>query len=61
MATGETWFGEDALARKLCDELKTVDDVLLEFLHRAAAESCPPPPPPPSPWAAGRSALLKEK
>jgi len=37
VATGETWFGEDALARKLCDELKTVDDVLLEFLRRAAA------------------------
>merc|ERR1719199_384537 len=29
VATGETWFGEDAVARKLCDELKTFDDVLL--------------------------------
>lgn len=32
VATGETWFGEDALKQKLCDELKTTDDVLLELL-----------------------------
>ncbi len=32
VATGETWFGEDALARGLCDELGTADDVLLDFL-----------------------------
>jgi len=31
VATGETWFGADALARGLCDELKTTDDVLLEL------------------------------
>merc|ERR1712146_617225 len=32
VATGETWFGKDALERNLVDELKTTDDVLLEFL-----------------------------
>lgn len=32
VATGETWFGEDALARGLCDELGTADDVLLDFI-----------------------------
>ena len=32
VATGDTWFGEDALARGLCDELSTADDVLLEFV-----------------------------
>ena len=32
VATGETWFGKDALDRKLCDEIKTVDDVLMEYV-----------------------------
>ena len=32
VATGETWFGEDALERGLCDELKTVDDVLVDYV-----------------------------
>lgn len=32
VATGETWFGEDALAKGLCDELGTADDVLLDFV-----------------------------
>ncbi len=32
VATGETWFGEDALEKGLCDELRTVDDVLCEFV-----------------------------
>jgi ClpP class serine protease len=32
VATGETWFGEDALARGLCDEIGTADDVLLDFI-----------------------------
>lgn len=32
VATGETWFGKDALERNLVDELKTTDDVLLEYL-----------------------------
>eukprot|EP00968_Pinguiococcus_pyrenoidosus_P026843 scaffold7340_cov266-Pinguiococcus_pyrenoidosus.AAC.9 len=31
VATGETWFGKDAMDRDLCDELKTPDDVLLRF------------------------------
>ena len=34
VATGETWFGEDALERGLCDELGTADDVLLEFVDK---------------------------
>mmetsp|Transcript_10221 Transcript_10221/g.37593 ORF Transcript_10221/g.37593 Transcript_10221/m.37593 type:complete len:234 (+) Transcript_10221:1750-2451(+) len=36
VATGETWFGQDALDRNLCDELKTVDDYLLEKLDEGA-------------------------
>jgi ClpP class serine protease len=32
VATGETWFGTDAMARGLCDEIKTADDVLLEYV-----------------------------
>jgi len=36
VATGETWFGPDAKERGLCDELKTSDDVLLEFLDEGA-------------------------
>jgi ClpP class serine protease len=32
VATGETWFGEDALSTGLCDELRTVDDVLIEYI-----------------------------
>lgn len=36
VATGETWFGPDAMERKLCDELKTSDDVLLDFLDEGA-------------------------
>merc|ERR1712061_75823 len=31
VATGETWFGEDAIERKLADSLQTFDDVLLEL------------------------------
>ena len=34
VATGETWFGADALKRGLCDELKTTDDVLLDARRR---------------------------
>jgi len=33
VATGETWFGTDALKKGLCDEIKTVDDVLLEYIN----------------------------
>lgn len=38
VATGETWFGEDALQRGLCDELRTFDDVLLD-LHAEGVEA----------------------
>lgn len=31
VATGETWFGPDALERGLCDEIRTADDVLLDL------------------------------
>lgn len=57
VATGETWFGPAALEKGLCDEIKTVDDVLLDFI----SEGCnvfqvkySPPPPVPS----GLEALL---
>lgn len=36
VATGETWFGKDALKRNLVDKLKTSDDVLLELLGAGA-------------------------
>ena len=36
VATGETWFGKDALARNLVDKLKTSDDVLLDLLGAGA-------------------------
>lgn len=36
VATGETWFGADALKRGLCDELRTTDDVLLDMLKEGA-------------------------
>lgn len=32
VATGETWFGEDALERGLTDEIKTADEVLSEYV-----------------------------
>jgi len=32
VATGETWFGDDALDKGLCDELNTVDDVLTQYV-----------------------------
>jgi ClpP class serine protease len=32
VATGETWFGTDALELGLCDEIKTVDTCLTEFV-----------------------------
>lgn len=34
VATGETWFGEDALERNLCDEIKTVDELLVDFVDQ---------------------------
>jgi ClpP class serine protease len=36
VATGETWFGTAALERKLCDEIKTVDDVLMEYVDNGS-------------------------
>jgi len=33
VATGEVWFGEDALAKGLCDEVATKDDVLIRFVN----------------------------
>ena len=36
VATGETWFGKDALSRNLVDKLKTSDDVLLDLLAGGA-------------------------
>ena len=36
VATGETWFGADALEKQLVDELCTTDDVLLELLGGGA-------------------------
>ncbi len=32
VATGETWFGPAALEKGLCDEIKTADDVLLDYI-----------------------------
>lgn len=34
VATGETWFGTAALERKLCDEIKAVDDVILDYVQK---------------------------
>ena len=36
VATGETWFGPDALERQMVDELATVDDVLLRHVDAGA-------------------------
>ena len=33
VATGETWFGQAALEKGLCDEIKTVDDILLHYVN----------------------------
>ena len=32
VATGDTWFGSDALDKGLCDEIATADDILLDFV-----------------------------
>jgi signal peptide peptidase SppA len=34
VATGETWFGTQALDRGLCDEIGTADDVLVDFVDQ---------------------------
>lgn len=36
VATGETWFGKDALDMGLCDELKAFDDIVLEKFQLGA-------------------------
>jgi ClpP class serine protease len=47
VATGETWFGNAALERGLCDEIKTVDDILLNYVDLGynvyEIEYSPPP------------------
>ena len=47
VATGETWFGPAALEKGLCDEIKTVDDVLLDFISEGCnvyqVKYSPPP------------------
>ena len=37
IATGETWFGADAIERNLADKLQTYDDLLLE-LHSSGVD-----------------------
>lgn len=32
VATGETWVGKAALEKGLCDDIKTVDDMLLDYV-----------------------------
>ena len=47
VATGETWFGQDALERHLCDELRTFDDVKLDLFEEGCEVlqvSYSPPP-----------------
>lgn len=34
VATGETWFGPSALKKGLCDDIKTVDDVILQYIDK---------------------------
>ena len=34
VATGETWFGKAALEKGLCDEIRTVDDVFMDFVAK---------------------------
>eukprot|EP00934_Nitzschia_sp_Nitz4_P005275 Nitzschia sp. Nitz4//scaffold13_size275219//176150//178347//NITZ4_000889-RA/size275219-augustus-gene-0.268-mRNA-1//-1//CDS//3329536059//5265//frame0 len=34
VSTGETWYGKAALARGLCDDIKTTDDLLMDFVQK---------------------------
>lgn len=47
VATGETWFGRAALEKGLCDDIKTVDDVILNYVDLGynvyEVEYSPPP------------------
>lgn len=36
IATGEVWFGPDALEKGLVDAIRTSDDVILDFIRRGA-------------------------
>jgi len=57
VATGETWFGEAALEKGLCDEIRPVDDVLLQYVdlgYNVYEVAYSPPPEVPQ----GLSALL---
>jgi ClpP class serine protease len=47
VATGETWFGPAALEKGLCDDIKTVDDILLDYVdlgYRVYEVKYDPPP-----------------
>eukprot|EP00560_Eucampia_antarctica_P007347 CAMPEP_0197826826 /NCGR_PEP_ID=MMETSP1437-20131217/3720_1 /TAXON_ID=49252 ORGANISM="Eucampia antarctica, Strain CCMP1452" /NCGR_SAMPLE_ID=MMETSP1437 /ASSEMBLY_ACC=CAM_ASM_001096 /LENGTH=641 /DNA_ID=CAMNT_0043427423 /DNA_START=83 /DNA_END=2008 /DNA_ORIENTATION=- len=49
VATGETWFGEDALREKLCDAIATYDDTIADYILKENAnvykiEYSPPTP-----------------
>jgi serine protease SohB len=54
VATGETWFGTDALKLGLCDEIRTADDVIADYvrgtkqgkLHDVYEVTYTPPPSP---------------
>ena len=55
VATGETWFGPAALEKGLCDEIRTVDDVLLDYIdndYNVYQVKYDPPPDIPTPLAA---------
>merc|ERR1712224_742977 len=55
VATGETWFGPAALEKGLCDEIKTVDDVILEHIddnYNVYKVKYEPPPEIPGPLSA---------
>mmetsp|Transcript_39558 Transcript_39558/g.45062 ORF Transcript_39558/g.45062 Transcript_39558/m.45062 type:complete len:654 (-) Transcript_39558:117-2078(-) len=34
VATGDVWFGQDAVKQNLCDEIKTADSVLTEYVDK---------------------------
>ena len=34
VATGEVWFGTDAVKRGLCDQISTADDILIDYVDK---------------------------
>lgn len=51
VATGEYWFGNGAVEKGLCDEIKTVDDILLDYVHQGFnVFQVNYDPPEPDPW-----------